>query len=1095
MRRSSICLRLAGLIAAAALHLHAAPTPPFGIAHLTTNSLVDPLGTDAEAPAFSWQIVDGRAGARQSAYRVTVASSAAKLNAGKPDIWDSGKVASDQSVNVAYSGPELHSRTRYYWRVRVWGNNDLAYPSSSVQWWETGLAENSEWTAKWIASETQEHKLIRESGADWIWTNQQEPADRRLYGFRSKFQVNGKPVLAKLFVTATDSPSAWIDGRQVLESQPMTPWGHMPWGTYREADLTGMLHDGSNVLAVGATVYESPHAAMSAVLLWKSADGAYHVVRSSDEGWKGSENPRDGWYTSSYDDTGWQNAMLVSHAGGPEFGRPWPADSVNYLRKIFTIDKPVRSARLFATALGAYRFRVDGKPVGDQILAPGWTDYRERVVYQEYDLTGLVHRGKNAIGATLAPGWYSTPLQWLRQPYNYGNTPPALRAQLRLDFTDGTSQWVETDRSWQAHDSPILQAEIYDGESYDARREVNHWDWPSDPSSGWKPVDVVQPVEPAIVPQSFEPIRAEQTLKAVKIYSPKPGLQIYDFGQNLAGVARLKVQGPAGLRIRLRFAEVLNPDGTVYTENLRSAKATDSYVLKGGGLESYTPEFTFHGFRYVEISGLTTPGDETTLAAIAFHTDAPFTVKLTTGSSMINKLWSNIQWGQRSNFVGLPTDCPQRDERLGWTADAQVFWRTASYNMDLASFTRKFATDIRGTAGKDGLFGIFAPGTSSSANASSPGWSDAGVIIPFTGWLQYGDAGVAERNWDAMGRYLSVIEEANPDHLWRNQSGIGFGDWLAPGMKTSNMLVATAYWAYDAKLMMQMAHALHKSGDERKYRTMFDAVTAAFQNRYIRADGTVTGGNAARTQGGDAVEQATGMEADDGSTGAGTQTGYALALYIGLVPDTLRAAIAGKLVALIHKNNDLLGTGFLGTPVILPALADNGYADLAYKLLLNTSYPSWGYQVEHGATTMWERWNGDRMMNDPGMNSFNHYAYGAVAAWIYEYAAGVDATGEGPGYRRVYLHPHFSRALGSIDFTYRSTYGPIRSQWLAGASGPVKWNVTIPANASGYLELTTADAARYRMDGHPLTAGSTGQDGTRRYEVPAGPHAFQVVLQ
>jgi alpha-L-rhamnosidase len=1066
------------------------------IVHLTTNGLEEPLGTALEAPQFSWQIADSRTGARQSAYEILVASSAARLEAGNADVWDSGKVSSDQSVNVSYAGPALKGQARYFWRVRVWGTDGAAYPESKIEWWETGLADASEWKAQWIAAETEEHKLIRESGAEWIWSSPEKSGTNPapgLYGFRAAVELPEKPKSAKLFVTAKDSPSAWINGSQVLQTQPMTPWGNMPWGTYQQIDITSHLHAGRNVFAIGATLYGAQRAGMSAVLLWQTNDGTYHLLRSGDAAWKASATPQPGWTEASFNDQSWDKAVTIAKAGTGDFGRPWPADSVNLLRQTFTVTKPIRSARLYATALGAYRFRVDGQRVGDQILSPGWTDYRERVFYQTYDLTNMLRAGSNTIGATLAPGWYSTPLMWLRQPYNYGNTPPALRAQLRIEFSDGTVRWINTDGNWRSHPSPVLKAEIYDGEDYDARREIDGWDTPGSSQAGWKPVDVVQPIEPRIIPQSFEPIREDQALRAVKITTPSPGVTVYDFGQNLAGVARIKVQGPAGTEVRLRFAEVLNPDGTIYTENLRSAKATDHYILKGSGIETFEPEFTFHGFRYVEVTGVP-KGDVASVEAVAFHTAAPFDVQLVTGSPMINKLWSNIEWGQRSNFVGVPTDCPQRDERLGWTADAQVFWRTASFNMNLEPFTRKYTGDLRGTALNDGMFGIYAPGTNSSSNAISPGWSDAGVIIPWTGWLQYADDRVAQENWDAMARYLDVIETANPDHLWRNKSGIGFGDWLAPGNKTSNMLAATAYWAYDAQLMVQMAHALNKTADEEKYQAMFQAVREAFEHRYVRPDGTITAGTIIFPSGAQGVEHATGIEGDDEKDGPGTQTGYALALFMHLVPDQLRTAAAAKLVDLIHSNGDLLGTGFLGTPYILAVLADTGHSDLAYKLLLNTRYPSWGYQVEHGATTMWERWNGDKMMNDPGMNSFNHYAYGAVAAWIYQYAAGVDASSEDPGYRRIYLHPNFSRALGKLDFTYQTPYGSVRSAWTAPASGPVTWTVTIPANSSGFLDLTSADAQRYSMDGHPLSGASSAYSGTKSFEVPSGTHVFSVSL-
>jgi alpha-L-rhamnosidase len=436
---------------------------------------------------------------------------------------------------------------------------------------------------------------------------------------------------------------------------------------------------------------------------------------------------------------------------------------------------------------------------------------------------------------------------------------------------------------------------------------------------------------------------------------------------------------------------------------------------------------------------------------------------------MLNQLWSNILWGQRSNFVGVPTDCPQRDERLGWMADAQVFWRTATYNMDLAAFSRKYSTDMRGTQVGSGagtpvagdLFGIFAPGITSTSSQSGAGWSDAGVIIPWTSWIQTGDKQVLAQNWDAMVKYLDGIERTNPDHLWTKNAGIGFGDWLSPEGPTRYPLVATASWAYDITLMQQMAHALGKPDEETKYAHLFDQIKAAFIQAFVHDDGFVAGADPASSPFGVINNP------DAKAKGGDTQTGYVLALHMNLVPDALRPAVAQKLVDKIEANHGLLGTGFLGTPYLLAVLTESGHRDLAYHLLLNTQYPSWGYLVDHGATTMWERWNGDQMRKDPSMNSYNHYAYGAVADWIYRYAAGIDAIPTDAGFHTIYLHPAFDSQLGSIDFTYPSPYGTIHSAWAIKGSSAV-WDLTIPANTTGWLPLSESEAANYKLDGLPI---------------------------
>jgi alpha-L-rhamnosidase len=459
---------------------------------------------------------------------------------------------------------------------------------------------------------------------------------------------------------------------------------------------------------------------------------------------------------------------------------------------------------------------------------------------------------------------------------------------------------------------------------------------------------------------------------------------------------------------------------------------------------------------------------------------------------MVDKLWSNILWGQRSNFVGIPTDCPQRDERLGWMADAQVFWRAASYNMDLSAFSRKFAQDMRGTQAGTPYYGIYAPGTVQPVSGSGAGWSDAGVVIPWTSWLQTGDTGVIEQNWAAMETYLNAIEAANPDGLWKHESGTPFGDWLSPEGKTDYTLIATAYWAYDATLMRQMAHATGRTQDEAKYAQLFDKLRAAFQKQFVRSDGFVTGADTSASPFG-VINNPNAK-----SKGGDTQTGYVLALHMNLLPENLRAAAAQKLVNKIEANHELLATGFLGTPYLLEELTKAGHANLAFKLLLNTQYPSWGYMVDHGATTMWERWNGDQMRGDPSMNSYNHYAYGAVADWIYRYAAGVDATPLDAGFHTVVLHPVFDARLRNVSLNYDSVYGPIHSDWKVTGT-TAEWHVTIPANTTGWLSLTTAEAAKYKLDGAPLSGSKLARETTRNnqsgFELAPGSYSFQVHME
>ncbi len=1082
-----------------------------GPVHLEVDNLKTPLGIDDPAPLFSWQLRDPARGARQTAYEVLVASRNSLLQQGRADVWTSGRVSSDQSLNIRYAGPALKPGTRYFWRVKLWGADGKPYAASRITWWESGLGRQADgrsvWRAQWIGYQTREEIAERDAAAAWITSPDakalaaQKAAEER-FAYRVSVML-AKPVrFAAFFATGQDTVSAWINGAQVLKAAPLPAWKQLPWKKFVRANVTGKLTPGSNSVAVevvhynvnpnGMVVAEAPP--MIATLVVEYADGTWTSF-SSNTDWKSAIHFAPGWQQKDFDDSGWTHAVTWAQATGSnpdvELGHPWIPESVKALRHTFAVNAPIKSARLYATALGMYEMFLNGKRVGDQVMAPGWTDYRQRVVYQTYDVTKLLRQGQNAIGALLAPGWYEDSLEWYQRPNNYGVTPPALRAELRIVYADGSVQWVMTGPGWQARRSMILHAEIYNGETQDARRAEPGWDTADFAARGWKSAIAIHPAPVQIVAQNFQPIRVERVLTAKTVTEPRPGVYIYDFGQNQAGVERVRVEGPAGTDVTLRFGEVLNPDGTLYTANLRTARATDHFILNGKGVETFTPQFTYHGYRYAELTGLPTAPGKDAVTALVLHTAAPLTDKLSTGSPMINRLWRNILWSQRSNFMSVPTDCPQRDERLGWMADAQVFWRTGSYNMALAAFSRKFARDMRGSQVGSPFYGIYSPGTATPHSGSGAGWSDAGVIIPWTSWLQNGDTRIINQNWAAMTKYLDAIKAANPDYLWKNDAGTPFGDWLAPEGQTKYPLIATAYWAYDVSLMREMARATGRTADEQKYAQLFGKIRAAFEKAFVRSDGFVAGAYNGPSPFGIINNP------NARSHGGDTQTGYVLALHMNLLPRNLRAAAARRLVGKIEANHDLLGTGFLGTPYLLEVLTRAGYPQLAYHLLFNTAYPSWGYMVDHGATTMWERWNGNQMLNDPAMNSFNHYAYGAVGAWIYRYAAGVDATPLDAGFHTVVLHPVFSAKMGRLSFEYDSVYGPIRSAWTVNGT-TAEWQVTIPANTTGWLPLSAAQAAKYRIDGAPLVqsglAKAANRAGESGYELPAGSYTFLVAL-
>ena len=1106
MKKRMVRWLACGLAAMVALVMTAFAGSAFkGPVQLRVDNLKNPLGIDDPAPLLSWQLQDPANGAKQTAYQVMVASLPGLLRQGNADIWDSGRIEAGESLNVCYKGPAIAASTRTYWLVKVWGATGKAYAASEIAWWETGLITPEGWRSQWIGYETPEEAAVRHAPASWIANPDAsvlaaENAAEQHTSYRQTVTLAKPFRRAALYATGQDTVAAWVNGAQVLMAGKFPPWKQMPWKKFVRADVSGSLSAGVNSIAIETVHYVDNHSGrasadappMIATLVVEYTDGTTEAFSSGTD-WKTAVHGATGWQEKGFDDSGWNSAVVWSQRPGPTnapLGHPWIPDSVKALEYKFTVSAPVKKARLYSTALGAYEMFLNGKRVGDDVLAPGWTDYRQHVKYQTYDVTAAAASGKNVIVALLAPGWYETPLEWFQQPNNYGETPPALRAQLRIEHTDGTVEWVATDATWQAGTTSIQHAEIYDGETRDARLTQLGWETGSFEMDAQR-VLVIDPKPLAIEAQDFPSIRVERTMTPKSMSEPKPGVYVYDFGQNFSGVERVRVSGPRGTDVRLRFAEIVNADGTVYTDNLRTAKATDHFILNGHGVEEFTPQFTFHGFRYLELTGLPTAPGKDAVSALAFHTDAAFTAKLETGSEMINKLWTNILWGQRSNFVGVPSDCPQRDERLGWMADAQVFWRTASYNMDLATFSRKFAGDMRGTQSGTPYYGVYSPGTAQESSSSGAGWSDAGVIIPWTSWLQTGDTRVIEHNWAAMEKYLNAIESSNPDGLWLHNSGIPYGDWLSPEGKTDQRLIATAYWAYDVTLMQQMARATGRTEDAEKYSRLFEKIRVAFQKKFVHADGFVAGADNSPSPFG-AINNPNAR-----SNGGATQTGYVLALHMNLLPEELRAAAAQKLVDKIEANHGLLSTGFLGTPYLLEELTKSGHEELAYQLLLNTQYPSWGYLVGHGATTMWERWNGDQMKDDPSMNSYNHYAYGAVADWIYRYAAGVDASPLDAGFHTVALHPVFDKRLGSVKFDYASTYGPIHSDWKV-AGTTAMWHVTIPANTKGLLSLSENAAKRYKLAGVPLAESKQVKgftDGEKNgFELPAGSYTFSVEM-
>ncbi|MEO3923295.1 family 78 glycoside hydrolase catalytic domain [Micromonosporaceae bacterium B7E4] len=718
-----------------------------------------------------------------------------------------------------------------------------------------------------------------------------------------------------------------------------------------------------------------------------------------------------------------------------------------YLRHEFELARPPVRARLYATARGVYEPRLNGARVGDRELAPGWTEYHHRQQYQSYDVTDRVRAGANVLAAIVADGWWCGFVGFdARRPARHYGDQPAFLAQLVVDFADGSRQVMATGPGWTERPGAIRVADLLMGEQLDARQHVPGWDTPGEPE-GFVPAGVLDSAPGPLVAEPDEPIRVTRDLPAVEVRRAGPGRYVVDFGQNLVGRVRLTLRGAApGRRIVLRHAEVLD-DGELYVDNLRRARATDVYVTAGDQVEVCEPRFTFHGFRYLEVDGH--PGElhPEDVTARVLHNDIPFTGRFECSDPVVNRLQSNITWGQRGNFLAVPTDCPQRDERLGWLADAQIFAPTASRNADVSAFFARWLRDVVDGQDTDGAFRDVAPVVSVTREAA-PAWGDAGVVIPWHLWRTYGDRRVLERSFDAMLAWVRYVRRHNPDLRWRHRTGNSYGDWLQVDASTPRDVLATAYFAHSAHLVGQAAEVLGRHDEAAEMSALHGAIRAAFVDAYVRDDGTVEGG---------------------------TQTGYLLALAFGLLPERLVPAAVGHLAADIEKRDHRLSTGFVGVALLCPVLADHGRADLAYALLHQGEYPSWGYSIRHGATTIWERWDGwteHAGFQSPAMNSFNHYSLGSVGDWLFGRVAGIDQTASSVAYRELLLRPLPGGRLSWARAKQETVRGRVACGWSVDG-GRITVTATVPPGSTALLEIPTSDPASVRADGAPV-AGRPG---------------------
>ncbi len=1003
---------------------------------LTVNYRTNPLSID-ENPVFSWKLMDTTQGQKQTAYTIVLSDTKDNLDK-KNYIWDSGEVESDISVAIPYTGEALAPETRYYWKVIVWDKNGKKTESQQEAFFETGITDDDWADAKWICLQEQEEIMNPEdsyaivydfrmdsaSNSGFVWG-----ADERSYGKHLICAIDTTGDFFELVISEMEGENVQKENRYALaesgfEKDSFFKTSHHIRIEVEEQNLCVTLDDIPVVQQV-----LSEQRGIGEIGFWTTRGAFYayydnvRVTNSTGECVleedfdKKEENIFSPYYTKLAD--GWIEASsgYILTPGGEE---PAPM-----LRKEFEAAGEVVSARLYASALGIYELYMNGEKIGEEYFSSGQSVYTKEVYYRTYDVTEQIKNGVNAIGVMLGHGRYD------RAKSSWGDTL-AFCGKLVLTYEDGRKEVIVLDSSWKGYDDgPIRSDDMFLGEHYDARYEVDGWTEADFSEENWTTVDVYKESGARLVASDSEPVRCVQELKPVAVTEPIEGVYVYDFGQNINGICRIAVKGQPGQVVTLRFAEALNEEnlsckddavGTIWTQNLYTADNTDYYVLKGTEEEVYEPVFVCRGFRYVQITGMEEDLPLEQVTGLVLSTDLERSGYFECSDESINQLYQSIYWTQLDNFVDVPVDCPQRDERFGWAGDAQVFTTTAAYNADIYQFMRQYVTALRLGQNEDGSYPELAP--SISTDGGSNGWSDAGIILVWKLYQQYGDMTIIQENFDAMCRYMDYLVRTS-DHFLRVRSG--YNDHNAVSTLDDTMC-NTAQCAYVASLLSKMCEAVGEEVLAENYHNIAEQYKKAWQENYIN---------------------------EDGSIDCWLQSAYTLGLAFDLYPENLKEAGASCLNSAVEFNEYHLNTGFVATPHLLQTLCDYGYADTAYKMIQQTTYPSWNYMFSHGATTMTEAWSTyyDNEDGTYGINgSLNHYGLGAVGAWIYEDILGIRQDERNPGFKHFYLEPVVGGGLSFAKGSYESIYGTIVSEWSVEGNELV-FHFVIPANISATVTL------------------------------------------